>query len=228
MAAVVGFAGLESTLVAARRGAMVALANKEALVCAGRLLIDAIEESGGVLLPVDSEHNAIFQVLEPQPPPCHRPADPDGVRRAVPQLVAGRHGRGHARAGAGPSQLGHGRQDLDRFGDHDEQGPRAHRGAPAVRPAGRADRDRRASAIGDPFDGGLSRRLGAGPARHARHARADQPHARLAVAHRRPRRAAGFHDIWRHSPSNGPIPAAFRRYVWRERLWLWVDLHRPC
>ena len=43
MAAVVGFAGLEPTLVAARRGAMVALANKEALVCAGRLLIDAIE-----------------------------------------------------------------------------------------------------------------------------------------------------------------------------------------
>jgi len=65
MAAVVGFAGLESTLVAARRGAMIALANKEALVCAGRLLIDAISESGGVLLPVDSEHNAIFQVFDP-------------------------------------------------------------------------------------------------------------------------------------------------------------------
>jgi 1-deoxy-D-xylulose-5-phosphate reductoisomerase len=66
MAAVVGFAGLESTLVAARRGAMVALANKETLVCAGRLLIEAIDESGGALLPVDSEHNAIFQVLEPR------------------------------------------------------------------------------------------------------------------------------------------------------------------
>lgn len=65
MAAVVGFAGLAPTLVAARRGAMVALANKEALVCAGRLLMDAIEQSGGVLLPVDSEHNAIFQVFEP-------------------------------------------------------------------------------------------------------------------------------------------------------------------
>ena len=65
MGAVVGFAGLESMLVAARRGAMVALANKEALVCAGRLLIDAIEASGGVLLPVDSEHNAIFQVFDP-------------------------------------------------------------------------------------------------------------------------------------------------------------------
>jgi 1-deoxy-D-xylulose-5-phosphate reductoisomerase len=66
MAAVVGFAGLQSTLVAARRGAMVALANKEALVCAGNLLIDAVQDSGGVLLPVDSEHNAIFQVLEPR------------------------------------------------------------------------------------------------------------------------------------------------------------------
>ena len=65
MAAVVGYAGLAPTLVAARRGAMVALANKEALVCAGRLLMDAITESGGALLPVDSEHNAIFQVFEP-------------------------------------------------------------------------------------------------------------------------------------------------------------------
>ncbi|MBV8189670.1 MAG: 1-deoxy-D-xylulose-5-phosphate reductoisomerase [Alphaproteobacteria bacterium] len=66
MAAIVGFAGLHSTLVAARRGAMVALANKEALVCAGRLLIEAVAESDGALLPVDSEHNAIFQVLEPR------------------------------------------------------------------------------------------------------------------------------------------------------------------
>jgi 1-deoxy-D-xylulose-5-phosphate reductoisomerase len=65
MAAVVGYAGLAPTLVAARRGAMVALANKEALVCAGRLLIDAVASSGGVLLPVDSEHNAIFQVFDP-------------------------------------------------------------------------------------------------------------------------------------------------------------------
>jgi 1-deoxy-D-xylulose-5-phosphate reductoisomerase len=66
MAAIVGFAGLESTLVAARRGAMVALANKEALVCAGHLLMEAIDQSGGVLLPVDSEHNAIFQVFDPR------------------------------------------------------------------------------------------------------------------------------------------------------------------
>lgn len=64
MAAIVGFAGLAPVLAAARRGALVALANKEALVCAGSLLTEAIGESGGVLLPVDSEHNAIFQVFD--------------------------------------------------------------------------------------------------------------------------------------------------------------------
>jgi 1-deoxy-D-xylulose-5-phosphate reductoisomerase len=60
----VGFAGLPPIIVAAERGATIALANKEALVCAGRLLIDAVRRGGGTLLPVDSEHNAIFQCLE--------------------------------------------------------------------------------------------------------------------------------------------------------------------
>ena len=64
MAAIVGFAGLPPTLVAAERGATIALANKEALVCAGGLLLDAVRRGGGALLPVDSEHNAIFQCLE--------------------------------------------------------------------------------------------------------------------------------------------------------------------
>ncbi|OWV86467.1 1-deoxy-D-xylulose 5-phosphate reductoisomerase [Rhizobium sp. R635] len=64
MAAIVGTAGLAPTLAAARRGADIALANKECLVSAGDLFIKAIHEGGGRLLPVDSEHNAIFQVLE--------------------------------------------------------------------------------------------------------------------------------------------------------------------
>ncbi|MBM3621287.1 MAG: 1-deoxy-D-xylulose-5-phosphate reductoisomerase, partial [Alphaproteobacteria bacterium] len=64
MAAIVGFAGLPPILVAAERGATIALANKEALVCAGRLLLDAVQRGGGTLMPVDSEHNAIFQCLE--------------------------------------------------------------------------------------------------------------------------------------------------------------------
>jgi 1-deoxy-D-xylulose-5-phosphate reductoisomerase len=63
MAAIVGAAGLGPTLAAIRRGAMVALATKECLVCAGELLMDEVRRSGAVLLPVDSEHNAIFQAL---------------------------------------------------------------------------------------------------------------------------------------------------------------------
>lgn len=64
MAAIVGAAGLEPTLAAVRRGACVALANKECLVSAGPVFLDAVREAGATLLPVDSEHNAIFQVLE--------------------------------------------------------------------------------------------------------------------------------------------------------------------
>ena len=63
MSAIVGAAGLSPTMAAVRRGAVVALANKECLVCAGPLFIEAARRHGARLLPVDSEHNAIFQVL---------------------------------------------------------------------------------------------------------------------------------------------------------------------
>ena len=63
MAAIVGMAGLEPTLAAAKNGGTIALANKECLVAGGKLFMDAVKASGGTLLPVDSEHNAIFQVL---------------------------------------------------------------------------------------------------------------------------------------------------------------------
>ena len=63
MAAILGAAGLAPTLEAVRRGALVALATKESLVCAGRLFTDEVRRSGATLLPVDSEHNAIFQAL---------------------------------------------------------------------------------------------------------------------------------------------------------------------
>jgi 1-deoxy-D-xylulose-5-phosphate reductoisomerase len=63
MAAIVGFAGLAPTMAAVRAGKKVLLANKEALVCAGHLFMQAVRESGSVLLPIDSEHNAIFQCL---------------------------------------------------------------------------------------------------------------------------------------------------------------------
>lgn len=75
MAAIVGAAGLESTLAALRRGAVVGLANKETLVCAGDLVMQTLRDSGGTLLPVDSEHSAIFQVFDF--------AQPEQVQRIV-------------------------------------------------------------------------------------------------------------------------------------------------
>ena len=63
MAAIVGGAGLASSLAAARAGKKVLLANKESLVMSGRLFMDAVANSGAQLLPIDSEHNAIFQCM---------------------------------------------------------------------------------------------------------------------------------------------------------------------
>ena len=80
MAAVVGAAGLPSSLAAARAGKRLLLANKESLVMAGELLMAAVRESGAELLPIDSEHNAIFQCL----PHGTRPGSaPVGVRRIL-------------------------------------------------------------------------------------------------------------------------------------------------
>ncbi len=64
MSAIVGAAGLPGTLAAARRGATIAFANKETLVCAGPLMMRLVAECGATLLPVDSEHNAIYQVFD--------------------------------------------------------------------------------------------------------------------------------------------------------------------
>ncbi len=75
MAAITGAAGLAATLAAIRRGACVALANKEALVCAGDVMLRAVAEAGATLLPVDSEHNAVFQALA------------EGNRGAVERIV---------------------------------------------------------------------------------------------------------------------------------------------
>src|SRR5690606_20313024 len=64
VAAIVGCAGLRPTMTAIRRGGAIALANKEALVSAGDVMTAAVAEHGATLLPVDSEHNAIFQCLQ--------------------------------------------------------------------------------------------------------------------------------------------------------------------
>jgi 1-deoxy-D-xylulose-5-phosphate reductoisomerase len=75
MAAITGAVGLAPTLAAIRCGGVVALANKEALVCAGEVMLRAVREAGATLLPVDSEHNAIFQ------------ARADGNHGAVEKIV---------------------------------------------------------------------------------------------------------------------------------------------
>lgn len=78
MAAIVGAAGLMPTLSAARAGKRILLANKEALVMSGAFFMQAIEESGGEIVPIDSEHNAIFQCLGGRRRPHGR-----GVRRII-------------------------------------------------------------------------------------------------------------------------------------------------
>jgi 1-deoxy-D-xylulose-5-phosphate reductoisomerase len=78
MAAIVGAAGLPACLAAARAGKRLLLANKEALVVGGQLFIDAVRQGGATLIPIDSEHSAIFQCL---------PADPAAWDAAVDHIV---------------------------------------------------------------------------------------------------------------------------------------------
>jgi 1-deoxy-D-xylulose-5-phosphate reductoisomerase len=80
MAAIVGAAGLRSTLAAARAGKRLLLANKESLVMAGSLLLAAARDAGATLLPIDSEHNAIFQCL---PPGATAGVAPPGLKRIL-------------------------------------------------------------------------------------------------------------------------------------------------
>ncbi|MGE0081823.1 MAG: 1-deoxy-D-xylulose-5-phosphate reductoisomerase [Thiohalomonadaceae bacterium] len=80
MAAIVGAAGLRPTLAAARAGKRVLLANKEALVMSGRIFMDEVRRSGAELLPIDSEHNAVFQCM---PPDFGRGLAAVGVRRIL-------------------------------------------------------------------------------------------------------------------------------------------------
>jgi 1-deoxy-D-xylulose-5-phosphate reductoisomerase len=75
MAAIVGSAGLRPVMAALEQGRTIALANKESLVSAGALMIEAARRHGATLLPVDSEHNAVFQ--------CYDHADPGRIRRVI-------------------------------------------------------------------------------------------------------------------------------------------------
>ena len=99
VAAIVGAAGLASTLAAARAGKRLLLANKESIVMAGPLLLEAVAVGGGALIPVDSEHNALFQCL---PAAClpgsdRPPLQRSGVRRLI-LTASGGPFRGQTRA----------------------------------------------------------------------------------------------------------------------------------
>ena len=99
MAAIVGAAGLAPCLAAARAGKRLMLANKEALVVGGAFFMQAVSEGGATLLPVDSEHSAIFQCLpldRASWPSHHRSPGAHRLRRAVPQPRSGQRCRGHA------------------------------------------------------------------------------------------------------------------------------------
>jgi 1-deoxy-D-xylulose-5-phosphate reductoisomerase len=96
VAAIVGAVGLDSTFAAARAGKRLLLANKESIVMGGALLLEALREGGGDLIPVDSEHNAIFQCLPGGRPELARA----GVRRLV-LTASGGPFRGRTRADLG-------------------------------------------------------------------------------------------------------------------------------
>ena len=93
VAAIVGAAGLDSTLAAARAGKRLLLANKESIVLGGPLLLEALRAGGGELIPVDSEHNAIFQCLPGGRPELAK----SGVRRLI-LTASGGPFRGRTRA----------------------------------------------------------------------------------------------------------------------------------
>ena len=169
--AVVGFAGVGATLWALERGVTLALANKESLVAAGDLAVAAWKR-GGLLLPVDSEHSAVFQCLEGRAP--------DTVESVVLTASGGpsetdplRARSGERGGGARSSDLVHGPEDHDRLRDPREQGPRAHRGALPLRAAVRQDRGRRAPELRRACRRALPRRRRARSRRVPRHARPD-------------------------------------------------------
>jgi 1-deoxy-D-xylulose 5-phosphate reductoisomerase len=150
LAGIVGAAGLPPTYAAVEQGKTVALANKEALVMAGDLMISAARRSGARLLPVDSEHNALHQ--------CLRGERIEEVRRLV------------LTASGGPFFS---RKDVDLARVTPEQ-------AVALWRAGRQDRGDRASAVDHPLHGGVRRRIVRLSARRHRHETPDPVRSDLA------------------------------------------------
>ena len=188
MAAIVGAAGLRSTLAAARAGKRLLLANKESLVMGGALLMAAVRESGATLLPIDSEHNAIFQCL---PAGTRTGIAPPGLTRVLLTASGGpfRNTPREQLADATPEKAcAHPTWVMGRKISVDSatlmnKGLELIEACAAVRSDAVAGRDRGASAEHRALAGRVCRRLGARAAGLARHAHADRARARLARTH---------------------------------------------
>ncbi len=213
--ALVGSAGLGPTVAALGEGIDLALANKESLVVGGELVTALAEATGAQLIPVDSEHSALFQLLEGERP---------GTVDRLVLTASGGPFRGRTRprrrdrgGGARAPDLADGREDHGRLRDADEQGARADRGPPPVRRAVRGDRRGGAPAVDRPRAGAPERRRLAGAPRLSRHASADLLRApppgarRRAGADARPGRAGRAH--LRGARTRPPSPAC----AWRAR-----------
>jgi len=109
VAAIVGTAGLKPTLEAVRRGALVGLANKETLVSAGALMTAEVQKGGATLIPVDSEHCAIFQVFDFDHPESVAKITLTASGGPFRDEVVGGNGKNDPGPGRGAPQLGHGR-----------------------------------------------------------------------------------------------------------------------
>ena len=130
---VAGTPGLSPTLSAIEAGKDVAIASKEVLVAAGHLVMEAAGRNKVALLPIDSEHSAIFQCVNGEDRAMHRKDLSDRVRRSVPRHAKVRAGECHGRAGPRPPDLEDGQKGHCRLGDSYEQGTRDHRGQVALR-----------------------------------------------------------------------------------------------
>ena len=221
MAAIVGAAGLASTLAAARAGKRVLLANKEALVMAGPLMMAAAREGGAQVLPVDSEHNAVFQCF----------SDKKLVRRIVLTASGGpfRTTPLEQLEGVTPEQAcAHPNWVMGRKISVDSA-TMMNKALEVIEARWLFDVARRAHRGGDPpaehraFAGRVRRRLDARAAFQSRHARADRARARLARSASSP--ACQPLDLAlvknlsfeRPDPSALPVPAARLRRAARRR-----------
>lgn len=120
LTAMVGYAGLKPTMSAIRAGKAIALANKETLVVAGELVNELAQQYRTPILPVDSEHSAIFQCLVGEFGNPIEKADSDRFGRSVPYMLHGGIADRNQGSGLETSELGDGRQDYRRFRHDDE------------------------------------------------------------------------------------------------------------